>query len=443
MADVKTTSLDAWLARYADAGTTAEQLDAGLRAAHAADAAGYRATWIPRLAKLERDRTSPLREGVHPRRSDWEGLRLDLFWVYGFERIALEIDGAPFRRQRLLFSKPIKASEVAKVTKALGAAPVLARLDEIDFTGNKLGDKGLVELCKSPHLGSLRALVLNSCGITDVGLKALAATPLLALERLELSDNKLTAAGVEALVRSSLAATLRHLDIGANDVGAKGAQAIADAKLPKLEVLNASACELGDAGLAKLLGSKTLPALAELELHDNDLTKKTCAALATTALPVRFLQLNGIAAGPEGAKQLAAAKLPKLVGLDLSGAKIGDAGAAALAGFKSKLACLYLSGNAITAAGAQALARSPALKGLRDLNLDRNAIGDAGVAALVESMRALERVWLENNGLTGAAVAELAKLPRLTDVELRGNKLGAAGDAAYDELKIKMRARRG
>lgn len=136
---------------------------------------------------------------------------------------------------------------------------MLARLDEVDFTDSKLGDKGLVEVCKSPHLGQLRALVLNTCGITDAGLKALAATPLPALERLELSDNKLTAAGIQALVASPLAATLRYLDIGANDVGAKGAQAIADAKLPKLEVLNASVCELGDAGLAKLSRRRHCP----------------------------------------------------------------------------------------------------------------------------------------------------------------------------------------
>jgi len=443
MAKAKTTALDAWLAHYGDANTTGDQLDAELRAAHAADAAAYRATWIPRLAEVERDRSSPLRQGVHPRRSGWDGFTLDLFWVYGLERIASEIDGAPFRRQRLLFANPLKASTVIKVAKALADAPVLARLDELDFTNSKLGDKGLGELCKSPHLGQLRALVLNTCGITDAGLKALAATPLPALERLELSDNKLTAAGVQALVASPLAATLRHLDIGANDVGAKAAQAIADAKLPRLEVLNASVCELGDAGLAKLLASKTLPALAALELHDNELTKKTCAALATTALPIRSLQLTGIAAGPEGAKVVAAAKLPKLVSLDLSRAKIGDAGATALAELETKLVGLYLSDNAITAKGAQALARSPATKGLRDLNLDRNPIGDAGLAALVETLRGLERVWLAQCGLTGAAVAELAKLPSLRDIELRGNKLGTAGEAAYKELWLTARNRRG
>lgn len=36
----------------------------------------------------------------------------------------------------------------------------------------------------------------------------------------------------------------------------------------------------------------------------------------------------------------------------------------------------------------------------------------------------------------------LAKLPKLTDIELRGNKLGAAGEAAYNELKTAARARR-
>jgi Leucine-rich repeat (LRR) protein len=421
-------SIDVWLAAYADPKTTAEQLDAGLRSAHAADPAAYRKAWIPRLAEVETDRTSPLRAGSHPRRSGWDGFTLDLFWVYGLERIAREIDGAPFRRQRLLIAK------ATKVAKALAAAPVLARLDEVDFTNSKLGDKGLIELCKSPHLGQLRALVLNSCGITDAGLNELAATHLPVLERLELSDNKLTAAGIQALVRSPLATTLRHLDIGANDIGPNG---FVGANMPKLEVLNAGVCELGDAGVAKLLASKTLPALANLELGHNDLTKKTCAALASTSLPIRSLQLGGIAAGPDGAKQLA--KLPKLLALDLSRAKIGDAGAAALATMKNKLVGLYLSDNAITAKGARALA---SLTTLRDLNLDRNAIGDAGVAALVETMRGLERLWFEKNGLTGAAVATLAKLPKLTDVELRNNKLGTAGEAAYKELQITTRARR-
>jgi Ran GTPase-activating protein (RanGAP) involved in mRNA processing and transport len=429
-------TFEKWLAKYENPEIDSDAFDASLRAAYDADPAAYRASWIPRLAALEDDRCSRLREHVHPREADRDWLTLTVFWVYGLDRMTKEIDAAPFRVARLGFSSSLKPADVPK----LAAWPHLTRLDEIDFTATKLGDKGLAAFCKSPHLGQLRKLVLNSCGITDAGLATLASTPLTALEHLELSDNKLTAKGIVALVGSPLVG-LRFLDIGANDVGSAGAAALAGAEMPKLRTLRAAVCELGDAGVGKLLASKTLRSLAHLELDDNGLTKKTCAALASTALPIRALQLSGIAAGPDGAQQLATATLPKLSSLDLNHAGIGDAGAAAIAGMKSKLVALYLSDNKITTKGAVALGNAAAMKELRYLTLDRNPIGDAGLAAIVETMRKLERVWFEKCELGAAAVGALAKLPQLREVQLRGNKLGAGGDAAYAELQLAIRNR--
>src|SRR5262249_6422474 len=79
---------------------------------------------------------------------------------------------------------------------------------------------------------------------------------------------------------------------------------------------------------------------------------------------------------------------PGLDALDLLRNNLGNDDLAAMLSTPSKLRRLELDDNKLTAKGAKLLAEHPALANITTLDLSRNAIGDAGIAALVTSPRA-------------------------------------------------------
>jgi hypothetical protein len=122
--------------------------------------------------------------------------------------------------------------------------------------------------------------------------------------------------------------------------------------------------------------SPHLPALTDLELGQvltGAFTDAGLAALAQSPCP------------------------PRLRALGLAGAHVGDAGLAALAGYrhldalrkldlsKVRIPFAFLNAPGITDAGARVLASLPALGGLRWLNLENNALTDTGAQALLAS----------------------------------------------------------
>jgi hypothetical protein len=82
--------------------------------------------------------------------------------------------------------------------KVLAACPSLANCIALDLTHNYLGDRGVAELLRSPHLGRLKSLRLGGNQLTDAG--AIAARELFRplfqhLTLLDLSNNRLTRLG--------------------------------------------------------------------------------------------------------------------------------------------------------------------------------------------------------------------------------------------------------
>ncbi len=176
--------------------------------------------------------------------------------------------------------------------------------------------------------------------------------------------------------------------------------------------------KLADAGkrLKALLASDTLAQLTRLDLNGNELGDKGALALAGCAHLANLTRLdlanNKLTAS--GAQALALSPhLANLTVLDLSANQVGDDGARALARSPhvKRLKELYLGGNEIGNAGAQALAESPNLASLRQLMLFVNAIGDAGARALTASphLQKLTKLYLNQNDVSPRVRKQLEK----------------------------------
>jgi uncharacterized protein (TIGR02996 family) len=158
------------------------------------------------------------------------------------------------------------------------------------------------------------------------------------------------------------------------------------------------------------------------------------AAAVFAATPIQELDLGAQVTGRTLPHVLASPLLARLARLCLYQARLGDAGAEAIA------ACSHLAGLRdlslisckIARAGAVALARSPYLTDLRLLHLDSNSIGAKGVRALAGSplLTGVHSLHLTRNNAGDAAAIELARSPHVSAIRelwLGGNGIGDAG----------------
>jgi uncharacterized protein (TIGR02996 family) len=172
---------------------------------------------------------------------------------------------------------------------------------------------------------------------------------------------------------------------------AQGATLFRSAPVSELKLYSAASV------LPELCLSPHLARVRVLDLEKNDLGDADVEALAASPhlgeLATLLLWCNQV--GDAGVRALVAAHAPRLTRLDLSGNTVGDAGAAALADslFLGRLVMLDLTGNQITDAGAGALAASPYAAGLAWLELAKNPISQAGQTLLRERFADRVHVW--------------------------------------------------
>eukprot|EP00964_Phaeocystis_antarctica_P024145 scaffold13520_cov57-Phaeocystis_antarctica.AAC.2 len=184
-----------------------------------------------------------------------------------------------------------------------------------------------------------------------------------------------------------------------------------------------------------------------------------------------LVERSGAAADPDGVQRLAeglgAGALPAVILVAIINMHVGDAGASALAaalgrGALPRLKILWLNSTAIGDAGlvalAPALRRLPALEQLY-LNLKENSFGDEGLTALVAPPLAagapptttgplakLKDLNLSRTQITDAGCASLAAalesgaLPALEMLYLDGIPASAAATAAVHEALANLRA---
>ncbi len=298
-------------------------------------------------------------------------------------------DGAAFVAAAAdLFARyPIESLELTVVrtqdTRALAECAWLDRVRTL-LLGQGAGGPTVGQLLGSPHLSRLRELRVGSQLTTPSTVTAIVRSPVFRrltalgvrndqrvggrlagelarlrepprLARLDLSGNRLAAGALADLVSSAAVAAVEDFDLSDNNLGAAGVAALAAGRLPALRALHLLRTRPQEGGVAALAGAGFFPDLRSLSLGENNLGPAAVFALAAAPaakLELRVLDLRENRIGDRGAAALAGcAGLANLIHLDLAQADVGDAGAAALADSPHLGGLLYLNLHGNTAVG--------------------------------------------------------------------------------------------
>ena len=273
----------------------------------------------------------------------------------------------------------------------------LAALHELQFLDNDGDGNTLTPYAECPHLSALRTFNLGLVVVTDDGALAVSRSPHLRPVALELRCRALSEKRLVALLNSPFASRLRSFK--PNGLPDGGPEALADAQFDTLRQLDLRKCVVADAGVELLTRSSHLRQLVTLDLSNNELTD---AALETLAAwpglaSVRVLNLNdnGNLTGRGLATLLESPHL-RPIHLGLRWTAAGDNGARALAKWPglANLIGLDLTNARIGDAGATALARSPHWRDVRHLKLwSGGRIGSGTLAFLRERLGAKTDIW--------------------------------------------------
>jgi Ran GTPase-activating protein (RanGAP) involved in mRNA processing and transport len=250
------------------------------------------------------------------------------------------------------------------------------------------------------------------------------------LQKLDLSNNPLTAAGLKDIIQPLLhnpTCQLKKLDLTATQLGSKGATP-----------------------LARLLRDNT--SIQELYLGHNHLGTrgmKTLAPQLASNQNLKILVLSHNQLKARGATLLAQAlrssKDWTLQILDVTANHMGMTGMQAfgeLLVLDRRLLGFYVGSNEIGEQGAAHLAGVLRYNyTLQDLRMGNNQIGVVGALVLVEELTSnnttLERLELDWNGLGPEGVLALAETlqqnSKLSHVNLSGNRIGSEGVVALAE----------
>jgi serine/threonine protein kinase len=323
-----------------------------------------------------------------------------------------------------------------EVTDAgLGQLTGLKNLRQLRLAGTKVTDAGLTDISRIPSLVSVD---LTQTRVGDARLATLAAMK--NIQALALARTRVTDAGLAHLRGRE---DLRTLDLRDTPVTDAGLAHLAP--LAKLEMLDVDGTRVTDAGLAHLAALQRLEYLGLSGLRITDSGLDHLHALAG----LRRLNLAGTAVSDAGLARLE--RIRSLASVDLKQTQVGDAGLATLATMKNlhglvvgrtrvtdaglaalrgreDLVSLDLGGTAVTDAG---LASLDGLTGLLSLSLSDTRVTDAGLAHLA-AMKQLRKLALAGTAVSDNGLAHLFNppLPPLTEIDLSGSRVSAAGAAA-------------
>jgi hemoglobin-like flavoprotein len=321
----------------------------------------------------------------------------------------------------------------------LVVSPLVSTLRHLDLSRNALGPGGAASLAVSKYFSRLRTLALAQNNLGRQGLQLLlTSSGLNAVEELDISSNSLGPNGAMALASSSMARRLKSLDVSDN--------------------------EIEDAGLAGLLGTPQLAGLSQLAVAQNSLTPSGIGLFDGVAMQVEGLDISHNELGERGGALLAGAmarirvRKLRLQGTGLSGSEL----ASIVQNGAGCLTALDASENDMDSVGMDQLSRSPELRSVQHLVLNRtcngpqgiislmsspylmnlqslefnaNNVGDRGVVEMASSsgLISLEELSLQDNGISFQGAVALSTSPlagRLKCLDLSYNRLGDTGAEA-------------
>lgn len=232
------------------------------------------------------------------------------------------------------------------------------------------------------------------------------------LEHIDLSEGNIGEAGIRTLGDARAPESLKRLTLQQDQLDRHAMTALANSRMmQQIEHLDLEFNMLGVSALALLL-QNTYPRLRHLNLSLNGLRDRDIAPLVRSqgVRTLTHLDLSGNWIGAQGTRALAhASHLEGLVSLDLNSNDLGPLGAHELARTTTlrHLEKLSLGLNHLTPEGARALARGHLSRQLRELKLSRNDLRDAGVKELVhgEVLSHLRDLDLQGNDLTRRSAA--------------------------------------
>jgi len=238
---------------------------------------------------------------------------------------------------------------------------------------SRIDDETFENFALSPQARYLRTLRLTQHGIGPAGVTALAAAGVMPnLTTLDLSHNRVDAQGVESLLASPLGETLRSLVVSNNPLGDEGIKKLAGWKnLVCMEQVNLASTQMTGTGFAALMRSPFLTRCHHLAVSDNPVGDDGWAGFADAELPaLNSLHLPSCGIGPRGVQLLAAGRR-RMKGLTLERNPLGDEGVAALAvgPVWDELAYLNIEYVGATESGLLALVESVAFPKLKSLRI--------------------------------------------------------------------------
>ncbi|XP_067271115.1 uncharacterized protein [Pseudorasbora parva] len=331
-----------------------------------------------------------------------------------------------------LNNNSITAEGCAALTSAFNSNP--SNLIELDLSGNKLGDSGIIKICQlleNTHC-RLEKLKLSDCQISGKSYKTLTSSlkSNSHLIELDLTGNDPGKYGVKELtdlLRSGCCKlkNIRFLKSPAAQEACEYLSKVLDISPLLLTELDLSKVKLGDLDGQKLsaLLMDSHSKLEKIKLNNCELTEKSCSVLATVLSSKTILNemnLNNIRLLDSGVKQIC------------EGLK------------KSRLEILKLSECDLTEVSCSALASvlSSDSSCLKELDLSNNNLQDSGVKLLSDGLKEdcrLERLRLSDCCITEEGYKALASALRsnpshLIELDLTGNDPGQSGVKELDDL---------
>ena len=178
-----------------------------------------------------------------------------------------------FSIEPIKYLKSIDLSETGMTSesiKHLCASKWLEHTESLSLSNNNLDDEGIFLLSKTTHLPRLTSLDLSSNEIGTLGAKVLSLSKSLnGIDSLNLSYNRIEPLGIHALANSTFGQRLKTLKLCDTCLGNEGVEELARYSLKELEFVDLSENSISEAGIETLVKSKTFPKLKKLVLNNN------------------------------------------------------------------------------------------------------------------------------------------------------------------------------